>query len=82
MRNLVQPPPSMHCELCYGELRFKLSEPDDPIFDMGVEIFVCTKCGHERSLRVLHDPYAAHTASGMPLGTLGQPDGSGSHRHA
>jgi hypothetical protein len=82
MRNLVQPSPSMHCELCYGELRFKLSEPDDPIFHKGVEIFVCTKCGHERSLRVVRDPYAAHTASGMPLGTLGQPDGSGSHRHA
>ena len=81
MRTLVQPPPSLHCELCYGELRFKLREPDDPIFDMGVEIFVCTKCGHEHSLRVPHDPYAAHTASRMPLGTLGQPDGSGSHRH-
>ena len=40
MRNLVQPPPSMHCELCDGELRFKRIEPDDPAFDMEVEIFV------------------------------------------
>ncbi len=47
MRNLVQPPPSMHCELCDGELRFKRIEPDDPAFDMEVEIFVCAKCGHE-----------------------------------
>jgi predicted RNA-binding Zn-ribbon protein involved in translation (DUF1610 family) len=79
MRSLVQPSPSMHCELCYGELRFKLSEPDDPIFDMGVEIFVCTKCGHERSLRVLHDPlcrthreqYAARHVG--PAGPVRQP---------
>ena len=82
MRNLVEPRPSMHCELCYGELRFKLSEPDDPIFDMGVEIFVCTKCGHKRSLRVLHDPYAAHTARSMPPGTVDQPGGAGSNRYA
>jgi hypothetical protein len=38
MRNLVQPPTSMHCELCDGELRFKRIEPDDPAFDMEVEI--------------------------------------------
>ena len=37
MRNLIQPPPSMHCELCDGELRFKRIEPDDPAFDMEVE---------------------------------------------
>ena len=23
MRNLVQPPPSQHCDLCHGELRLK-----------------------------------------------------------
>ena len=71
MRNLVQPPPSMHCELCYGELRFKRIEPDDPVFDMEVEIFVCAKCGHAHSLPVFHDPYAAHTASNMPPGKVG-----------
>jgi hypothetical protein len=61
MRNLVQPPPSMHCERCDGELRFKRIEPDDPVFDTEVEIFVCSKCGHVHSLPVIHDPYAAHT---------------------
>ena len=40
MRNLVDPPPSLHCELCHGELRFKRIEPDDPVFDIVVEIFV------------------------------------------
>ncbi len=82
MRNLVQPPPSMHCELCYGELRFKQIEPDDPAFDTEVEIFVCGKCGHVRSLPVIRDPYAAHTASSMPPGTVRQPGGSDSNRHA
>jgi hypothetical protein len=39
MRNLVQPPPSVHCKLCDGELRFKLNEPDYPVLDMEVQIF-------------------------------------------
>ena len=79
MRNLVQPPPSMHCERCDGELRFKRIEPDDPVFDTEVEIFVCSKCGHVHSLPVIHDPYAAHTASSMPHGKVGQAGGSGSN---
>jgi hypothetical protein len=29
MRNLVQPPPSLHCDLCNGELRIKLIETAD-----------------------------------------------------
>jgi hypothetical protein len=45
MRNLVQPPPSMHCEHCRGELLFKRIEPDDPAFDIEVQMFVCAKCG-------------------------------------
>jgi len=62
MRNLVQPPRSLHCALCDSELRFERIAPDDPIFDMEVEIFVCVKCGHELSLRVIHDRYAPHAA--------------------
>jgi hypothetical protein len=80
MRNLIQPPPSIHCERCDGELRFKRMEPDDPVFDTEVETFVCSKCGHVHSLPVIHDPYAAHTASGMPPGKVGQPGGSGNNR--
>ena len=82
MRNLVQPPTSMHCELCDGELRFKRIEPDDPAFDMEVEIFVCSKCGHVHSFPVMHNHYAAHNASGMRPGKVGQPGGSGSNRLA
>ena len=62
MRSLVEPPPSLHCELCHGELRFERIEPDDPAFDREVEIFVCVECGRVHSRRMIHDPYAAHTA--------------------
>jgi hypothetical protein len=82
MRNLVQPPPSLHCELCDGELRFKRIEPDDPVFDTEVEIFVCVRCGRAHSHPVIHDRYAAHTARTMPPGAVGQPGGSGGNRHA
>jgi len=59
MRNLVQPPPSVHCELCGGELRLKLIEAsNDPLLDSDVEIFVCAKCGHEQSFVVGHNHYA------------------------
>ena len=74
MRNLTQPPPSMRCQRCNGELRFKRIEPDDPVFDMEVEKFVCAKCGHEHSFQVIYDPYAAHTASNMPPGKVGRSD--------
>jgi hypothetical protein len=82
MRNLVQPPPSLHCQFCDGELRFKRIESDDPIFDTEVEIFVCVKCGRAHPRRMIHDPYAAQTASTMPPGTVGQRGEFGSNRHA
>ena len=71
MRNLVEPPSSLHCELCHGELRFKRIEPDDPVFDIAVEIFVCVKCGRAHSRRMIHDPYAAHIASRLRRGSGG-----------
>ena len=76
MRNLVQPLPSLHCERCDGELRFKRIESDDPVFDTEVEIFVCVKCGRAHSRRIIYDPYAAHTARSMPLGKVDQPGGA------
>ncbi len=79
MRNLTQPPPSMRCQRCDGELRFKRFEPDDPVFDTEVEKFVCAKCGHTHSFPVIHDPYAAHTASNMPPGKVGR-SGASSNR--
>jgi hypothetical protein len=82
MRNLVEPPPSLRCELCHGELRFKRIEPDDPLIDMVVEIFVCVECGRAHSRWMNRDPYAAHTARSMPHGKMGQPAGAGSNRYA
>ena len=71
MRNLTEPPPSMHCEVCGGLLQFKLTEPHDPALDMEVQIFVCTKCGAEYPHKVMHDRYAAHTPSNMPPAKAG-----------
>jgi hypothetical protein len=82
MRNLVEPLPSLHCERCDGELRFKRIESADPVFDTEVEIFVCVKCGRAHSRRMIHDPYAAHVARSMPRSNVNQPGGAGSNRYA
>jgi DNA-directed RNA polymerase subunit RPC12/RpoP len=58
MRRLVEPSPSVRCELCAGELLLKRVEPDASVFETDVDIYVCVKCGHEESRRVTHDPYA------------------------
>jgi hypothetical protein len=71
MRNLVQPPPSLHCDLCDGDLRLKLIEPANPVLDLDAETFVCAKCGHEQSYVVDHDHYAAHTAVNMRPAEVG-----------
>ena len=72
MRNLVQPPPTMRCKFCDGELRFSSVEPDDPTFDIEIQIFVCVKCGHVHPRKVMHDPYAAHAANWVPPSKAGQ----------
>ena len=82
MRNLVEPPPSLHCELSHGELRFERIEPDSLVLEIEVEIFVCVKCGRAHSRRIIRDPYAAHTATNMPRGKVGQPGEAGSDRYA
>ena len=66
MRTLVPPSPSLHCDFCHGELRLKQLVPDGPSFEFDVEIFVCEKCGHEQSHRVMHDFYSARTGSNLP----------------
>jgi hypothetical protein len=82
MRNLVEPPLCLHCELCHGELRFKRIEPDDPVFDTEVAIFVCVECGRAHPRRMIYDPYAAHTARSMPQGKAGQPGDDGGNRYS
>jgi DNA-directed RNA polymerase subunit RPC12/RpoP len=64
MRNLVQPPPSMHCERCGGALLFKGMEPEAPALDIELQIFVCAKCGREHSRELIRERYAAYTARG------------------
>ena len=66
MRNLVEPPPSSHCNLCHGELLLKLIETNSSSFDLDTEIFVCAKCGHEQAHVVSHNHYAAQTAKKKP----------------
>ena len=85
MRNLVEPPPSTHCELCNGELLLKLIDPGNPIFDTELEIFVCTKCGHHQTYEATHDRYCAPIASRarggiMAQGNLDEPEGDRSQR--
>jgi len=66
MRNLVQPPPSLHCELCKGELRYKRTDPEGPFLELESQVFVCIKCGHELAFTVRRDRYAAHSGSDKP----------------
>jgi hypothetical protein len=60
MRTLVEPPPSSRCDLCGGELRFKLIESAKSEFDLHKEIFVCAKCGYEQSYTLSHDHNVPH----------------------
>jgi hypothetical protein len=56
MRALVDPPPSLFCDHCRGELRLKqLIELVDRIRDLDQEIFICVDCGREQSYLVKHD---------------------------
>jgi hypothetical protein len=64
MRPLVEPPPSMLCGYCCGELRFKqLIELADHARDLDKEILVCIKCGREQSYIVRHDQNMPHLKS-------------------
>jgi hypothetical protein len=59
MRTLVDPPPSICCATCNGELRLKAIEQDTSTFESDINTFVCAKCGQEKSFRVSHDPRSA-----------------------
>ena len=60
MRPLVQPPPSLRCKLCGGELQLKLIESADALFELENEVFVCANCGHQQSYTVTRDYYTPH----------------------
>jgi hypothetical protein len=71
MRTLVEPPPTLHCELCLSELLLKRIDPDGRFLELDTEIFVCKKCGHEQSYRVSHDHYDAHQGRDNPPAKVG-----------
>ena len=61
MRTHVEPPPSLHCNDCHGELRLKeLIEPVNGTLELDEEVFVCEKCGREQVCIVSHDKYQPH----------------------
>ena len=59
MRALVEPPPSTRCALCGGELRLKLIESANQILDLVNNIYVCAKCGREKTYTMVDNQYAA-----------------------
>ena len=73
MRALVDPPPSLRCDLCNGELRLKKIEQDASPLESDVTTFVCAKCGHEKSYRVSRDPHSAPRAEAAPAPTTTAP---------
>jgi hypothetical protein len=66
MRPMIEPPPSLHCTVCRGELRLKRVDLCKPASEFDTEILICIKCGHEHEYRVSHDPYVMHQGSPRP----------------
>jgi hypothetical protein len=66
MRASVDPPPSLRCDLCTGELRLKKIEQHTSPLESDTTTFVCAKCGHEiggllhRSSYTIWHPYMRH----------------------
>ena len=70
MRTLVDPPPSLRCDVCNGELRLKKIQQDTSPLKSDITTFVCAKCGREKSYRVSSDPRSAPVASKKPSGNV------------
>jgi hypothetical protein len=66
MRTLVDPPPSLRCDLCNGELRLKKIERDTSPLESDITTFVCAKCDRVKLYRVSRDPHSASRASMKP----------------
>ena len=63
MRTLVQPPPSIHCDRCGGDLRLKLVKPSLRTDGFENETLVCETCSREQSCIVEHDKYSGPTST-------------------
>ena len=70
MRTLVDPPPSLRCDVCSGELQLKKIQQDTSPLRSDITTFFCAKCGHEKSYRVSSDPHSAPRASKKPPGNV------------
>jgi len=65
MRTLVEPPPRARCDDCRGELRLKqVIESVNPNLDWEEVIFICVKCGREKSYTVSRDRNKPHLIAG------------------
>jgi hypothetical protein len=73
MRTLIDPPPSLRCDLCNGELRLKKIEQHTSSLESDTTTFVCAKCGHEKSYRVSRDPHSAPRAEAAQAPTTTAP---------
>ena len=63
MRTLVDPPLSLRCGVCNGELRLKKIQQDTSPLKSDITTFVCAKCGRDKSYRASGDPHSAPGAS-------------------
>ncbi len=73
MRPIVEPPPSTKCP-CGGELRLKQVQLANRPLDFAVdEVFICARCGIERTFLSRPDKYAVPHMAQAAAGTMQRP---------
>jgi len=60
MRKTVEPPPTIRCDRCGGQLTLKRVETAHSIFGANSNVFVCSNCGTERAFVVRNDADGPH----------------------
>jgi hypothetical protein len=73
MRAHVDPPPSLRCDLCNGELRLKKIEQHTSPLESDATTFLCAKSGREKLYRASRDPHSAPRAEAAPALTATAP---------
>jgi DNA-directed RNA polymerase subunit M/transcription elongation factor TFIIS len=63
MRTITPPPISTYCQKCGGELRLKKIAVVDTVIDLDMEVLICSNCGYEQSLKLIHEPKTPHTGN-------------------
>ncbi len=59
MRKLIEPAPAARCQICAGTLSLKNVEGSTSINGKTRNVYVCTKCGNERTFAAQRDLYSA-----------------------